>query len=435
MPAGGVTLKDYFRLIRSNRNFRLLWSAQIVSELGDWFYSVAIFSFLLQTTGSATAVALAFVLQVLPQCFAAPLAGVINDRASRKRVMIFADWARATVVLCMLLVRSSDMIWLLYILLFCETVMWAMFEPARNAVIPNIAEPRDIPVANALSSTTWSLNFAIGAAVGGLATALFGKDKVFIINSLSFVLSAALISRMRFDEPHTIAQPPLKVRDLADFTPVLEGVRYVLRDVRLTVTMFVKAGLSLMGSNWVIIPIMGERLFPVRFDGFTAAQAATMGMSIMLGSRGVGAILGGLGVSLLAGHSRRRMRQWILAGFLLGSLGYLMLARAPNVWFACAGLIVAHAGGSAIWVASTTLLQQQTDDRFRGRVFSAEFAFSMATLAAVSYSSAVLVDQQVSVRSVALGTALAMLVPALAWGYAQRLWTGAESVSTSETRV
>lgn len=422
MPAGGVTLKDYVRLVRANRNFRLLWSAQIVSELGDWFYSVAIFSFLLQSTGTATSVALAFVLQVLPQCLAAPLAGVINDRASRKKVMIFADWARAVVVLCMLLVRTGDMIWLLYVLLFCETVMWALFEPARNAVIPNIAESRDVPVANALSSTTWSLNFAVGAAVGGLATALLGKDKVFIVNSLSFMLSAALISRMRFQEPHADALPPMRLRDLADFTPIVEGVRYVLHDVRLAVTMFVKAGLSLMGTNWVLIPIMGERLFPVRLDGFNSAQAATLSMSIMLGSRGVGAILGGLAVSLFAGHSRRLMRAWILGGFLLGATGYVILSAAPGLWLACVALIIAHAGGSAIWVASTTLLQQQTDDRFRGRVFSAEFALSMGTLAAVSYSSAVLIDQGVGLRAVALATAVALLAPAAAWSFAQRLW-------------
>src|ERR1700681_4435932 len=90
-----MTLASYWHLIRDNRNFRLLWLAQIVSELGDWFYSVAIFSFLLELTGSAQMVAFAFMAQVLPQCFAAPTAGVINDRISRKKVMIFADWARA----------------------------------------------------------------------------------------------------------------------------------------------------------------------------------------------------------------------------------------------------------------------------------------------------------------------------------------------------
>jgi MFS family permease len=422
MAGRRITFSDYRRLVRRNRNFRLLWSAQIVSEIGDWFYTVAIFSFLLQVAGTAQSIALAFVLQVLPQCFAAPLAGVINDRASRKKVMIFADWMRAGIVLAMLLVRSRDMVWLLYVLLFCETVMWALFEPARTAVVPNIAEGPDMVVANALSSTTWSFNFAIGSALGGFAAAMFGRETVFVLNSLSFVLSATLIGRMRFPEPHIETLPPLRLRDLGDFTAVADGIRYVTRDIRLAVTMFVKAGLSLMGTNWVIIPIMGERLFPVHVDGFTGQQASTLGMSIMLASRGVGAIVGAFASGAIAGDSRPRLRYSILGGFLLGAVGYLGLSAAPGVGWACLALIVAHAGGSVIWVASTTLLQEQTADRFRGRVFSAEFAFSMGTLAAVSYAGGFLVDRGISVRTLAFLTGVLMLLPAAAWAQALTIW-------------
>src|ERR1700693_4801654 len=97
-----MSLSSYWRLIRDNRNFRLLWFAQIVSELGDWFYTVAIFRFLLELTGSAQMVSFACLMQVLPQTFIAPAAGVINDRIRRKKVMIFADLARAAIVLAML---------------------------------------------------------------------------------------------------------------------------------------------------------------------------------------------------------------------------------------------------------------------------------------------------------------------------------------------
>src|SRR5208283_2827221 len=108
-----VSLRSYVRLVRGNANFRRLWLAQIVSELGDWLYAVAVYSLLLEYTGSAKYVAFAFVLQVLPQFFVSPAAGVINDRLSRKKVMIFADWSRAAIVLCMLLVRGPHLVWLL----------------------------------------------------------------------------------------------------------------------------------------------------------------------------------------------------------------------------------------------------------------------------------------------------------------------------------
>src|SRR5438445_1266015 len=162
----------YLTLLRRNRNYRLLWLAQIVSELGDWFYTLAVYHLLLELTGSkAQAVAFAVVLQVLPSTLAAPTAGVINDRLSRKRIMIGADLVRFFIVLGMLLVRTPSMVWLVYPLLFVETIAAAFFEPAHSAVIPNIVPEDEVLAANALASVTWSFCLAAGAALGGLFAA------------------------------------------------------------------------------------------------------------------------------------------------------------------------------------------------------------------------------------------------------------------------
>jgi MFS family permease len=188
-----VSFSSYARLLGGNRNFRRLWSAQVVSEIGDWFYTLAIYNLLLQLTGRAGSVALALVLGVLPQAFIGPTAGVVNDRLRRKYVMIAADIGRMSIVLCMLLVRSKAMVWLVYPLLVAETLLAAFFEPARNAVIPNIVEKEDVVLANTLSSTTWSVNLMVGATLGGVVAALLGRDAVFLLNALSFLASAALI--------------------------------------------------------------------------------------------------------------------------------------------------------------------------------------------------------------------------------------------------
>jgi MFS family permease len=164
LEISSISVSSYLRLLRQNRNFRRLWAAQIVSEIGDWFYTLAIYSLLLQLTGSAGSVALALVLQVLPQTFVGPLSGVVNDRIRRKHVMIAADLARMLIVLAMLLVRSSSMVWVVYPLLLLETVMAAFFEPARNSVIPNITTREDLILANTLSSTTWGGGVALACA-------------------------------------------------------------------------------------------------------------------------------------------------------------------------------------------------------------------------------------------------------------------------------
>src|SRR5438046_7670749 len=121
--AATISLASYARLIGGNRNFRRLWLAQIVSEIGDWFYTLSIYNLLLQLTGHASSVALALVLQVLPQTLIGPAAGVINDRLRRKQVMIVADLGRMLIVLCMLFVRSKEMVWLVYLLLVAETLL------------------------------------------------------------------------------------------------------------------------------------------------------------------------------------------------------------------------------------------------------------------------------------------------------------------------
>src|SRR5258708_28265515 len=149
--APSISLGSYARLLRRNRNFRRLWLAQIVSEIGDWSYTLSIYTLLLHLAGHASSVALALVLQVLPQTLIGPTAGVVNDRLRRKRVMIAADLVRFVVVLAMLLVRSRSMVWLVYPLLLAETTMAAFFEPARSSVIPNIADRGEVLIANTLS--------------------------------------------------------------------------------------------------------------------------------------------------------------------------------------------------------------------------------------------------------------------------------------------
>jgi len=415
-----ISFASYLRLLRENRNFRRLWLAQIVSEIGDWFYTLAIYSLLLQLTGQASSVALALILQVLPQTFIGPTAGVVNDRISRKRVMIAADLVRAAIVISMLLVRSREMVWLVYPLLLLETLMAAFFEPARSAVIPNITNREDVIVANTLGSATWSLNLVLGATLGGIVAALLGRDAVFVINALSFLLSALLITGMYFAEPHAEAAGPLRLRELFDYSPVLEGIRYVRSQSTLLATVFAKAGNLVIGPSWVLFTVMGQKYFPVRWHNLDPQRGAMLGMSMLLGARGLGALIGPLFSAPWAGNQARRLRSGILYGYLVIALGYALIGRAGNVWWACLWAAVAHCGGATVWVFSTTLLQLNTEDRFRGRVFSADLGLCMLTIALGAYVSGVLLDVGISARTLVSATGIIMLAPAALWAWATR---------------
>ena len=415
LQLSSVSFRSYVRLLRANANFRRLWGAQIVSEIGDWFYTLAIYNLLLQLTGRASSVALALVLQVLPQTLIGPTAGLVNDRLHRKRVMIASDIGRMAIVLCMLLIRSKDMVWMVYPLLMAETVLVAFFEPARNSIIPNIVDREDIVVANTLSSTTWSVNLMLGATLGGLVAAFFGRNTVFLLNALSFVVSALLIWSMNFIEPHAEGARPFQAKELVDFSPILEGIRYIRSQARLRAAVFVKFGNLIIGPGWVLFTVMGQNEFAVRWRGMAPERAAFLGMSLLLGARGLGALLGPLLTAPWAGHWKDRLENAIFWGYLAAAAGYTLLGVAGHLWQACLCIALAHFGSSIVWVFSTTLLQMQSDDKFRGRVFSADLGLCMFMIAAGAYLAGRFVDMGFAARNVASVSGMLMLLPAAWW--------------------
>ena len=412
-----ISLAGYARLLRGNANFRRLWGAQVVSEIGDWFYTLAIYNLLLQLTGKASSVALALVLQVLPQTLIGPAAGVVNDRLRRRQVMIVADLGRMLIVFCMLFVRTREMVWMVYPLLVAETLLAAFFEPARSSVIPNIVPREEVVLANTLSSTTWSLNLMVGAALGGAMAALLGRDAVFILNALSFLASALLLLRMRFVESHVEGERPLRLKDLVDFSPVVEGIRYVRSQARLGATILVKAGNLVIGPSWVLFTVMGQNEFAIRWHGLDPARGAFLGMSFLLGARGAGALLGPLLVAPWAGHWIRRLEKAIFWGYAGAASGYALLGVSSHLWQAALCVILAHFGSSIVWVFSTTLLQLQSEDKFRGRVFAADLGLCMFTIAAGAYLAGRFVDMGYAARHVASVAGMLMTVSALWWGW------------------
>lgn len=420
LEARPVSFASYAQLLRGNRNFRRLWMAQMVSEIGDWFYTLAIYNLLLQLTGRAGSVALALVLGVLPQTLIGPTTGVVNDRLRRKQVMIAADIGRTLIVLCMLLIGARNKLWLIYALLVAETLLAAFFEPARNAVIPNIVERDNVVVANTLSSTTWSMNLMVGATLGGVVAALLGRNAVFLLNALSFVVSAVLIWGMRFAEPHADGGHPFRLRELVDFSPILAGIRYVRAHVRLRSAIFVKFGNLVIGPSWVLFTVMGQNEFAVRWHGMSPERGAFLGMSLLLGARGVGALLGPVLSAGWAGHHQHRLEAAIFWGYLATAAGYTLLGASGHLWQACLCVAVAHFGSSIVWVFSTTLLQMQSDDKFRGRVFAADLGLCMFTIAAGAYLAGRFVDWGFAARNVASFAGVLMLIPAGLWGLAIR---------------
>lgn len=411
----------YFSLLRSNPNFRRLWLAQLVSELGDWFYSLAVYDLLYQMTHSGKAVSYAIIMQTLPWFFMTPLAGALVDRFSRRRLMIISDVAQGMVVLGLLMVRRPSEVWLVYVLLGAEVIFASIFEPARNALLPNLTRAEELLPANALSSATWSFTLMVGAALGGVVTSLFGRSVAFILNSLSFFLSAVLLERIHCREPHLDAKD--KSRGESQSSPKggdpREGVIYVKQHPRIIALILAKTCNGILGETLLLLVVFGERIFPIAGHGALA-------VGLLYSARGLGAGMGPLvGDYLTRGRESRMWRSVSISFFVMG-VSYITFSRAPTLLLAMLAVTAAHMGGSNNWVVSTTLLQLHTEDRLRGRVFALDVGVLMLAVSTSNYIMGLALDSwHFSPSQMAVGLGAVLLVPGFLWLPVQHAWAGA----------
>lgn len=413
-------------ILRTNRNFRLLFVGQTVSQLGDWFNSVAVFALLLDLTGSATAVAWMMIVQFLPMAVVGPIAGVVVDRVDRRRLMIGTDIFRGIAVLGLLLVRTRDQVWLAYVVMALTVTGSAFFEPARTATIPNVTSKDELMPANALSSATWAAMLAIGASIGGLVTAIAGREIAFVINGVSFFVSAWFISRTTYDSTPAVKAPLKGWYALTGLPDMLEGMRYVRGSAHVSAIMFVKAGWGLAGGVLLLLTVFGQRVFPVA--GSTAA-----GIGVLYGARGIGAGLGPIALRWILGQTPTVMRRSIGPAYFMVGAFYIALAAAHTLPLAAVAVLLAHFGGSILWVFSTVLLQMEVPDEFRGRVFAAELALVTLTSSISSYVTGYALDTiGWSPRALAFGLGAAFAVPGLLWLVMNARWKAAERLERPE---
>jgi MFS family permease len=256
---GGVAPTGFragFSLLGRNRDFRRLFLASVISLGGDWFLFVAITGLILETTGRAIDVGLAILAQQAAFFLASPFAGVLADRLDRRKLMIGCDLVRVAICAAFLLV-GPDTVWLAYPLLAVLSVFSAPFDPASSAAIPNLVDPEDLPTANALSGSLWGTMLAVGAAVGGIVSTVFGRDTAFVINAVSFALSALLLSGIRrpFSEPREDDHDHPKM-----VAATVEVVHYARRDRRVFSLISVKGGFGL-AAGAALIPVFGVDVF------------------------------------------------------------------------------------------------------------------------------------------------------------------------------
>lgn len=359
----------YLQVLKTNRQFRHLWSAQVVSQLGDWFSSIALYTLLLSLTGSAEAVGLFLGAQFLPAALAGYWTGPLTDRFSRRTLMLGADVARAALALCYLAVDRPERVPWVYAITVCLVLCQALFEPARKSALPDIVSREEMVLANAISGATWSCMLALGAALGGVVSGLFGAEVAFLLNSLSFLLSAYFVSRLELSSDH---------KDRAKSAPWSEAFRYLWQNPKIICYASSKTLWCCGGGVALVLTLYGSKLYPLGEDG-------ALSIGLFYAFRGLGAGIGPFLAYRFKGQSLKGLRAALVPGFLIGGLGYFLLSHSKFFTLALLCVLLGHLGGATQWVFSTSLLQLSLQPEVRGRVFALEYTGLNLATALSSY--------------------------------------------------
>jgi MFS family permease len=336
--------------------FRRLWIAGFISESGDWVLLVALPVFVYQLTGSAAATATTFVVALLPGLALSPVSGVLADRVDRRRLMLAVSLAQAAALLPLLAVHDAGDLPIVNAVTAVQAALAALFEPAKNALLPTLVAREDVTAANGLVGLNSNLARLIGASLGGALLGFTGLPGVLAADVASYVLAAALLVRPLGDAAAPRGHMPI-------LSAWLEGLREI-RDRRPLRTTAGIAGLMALSQGIFVV------LFVVFVtDRLGGGEAET---GLLRGVQAVGGIAGGALAGLLARRvaSNRLLALALLAFGAVAAIGWNGPHVTTAIGFYLVTFAIVGAPGVIAVAGLLSVLQLHSAEALRGRVMS-----------------------------------------------------------------
>jgi hypothetical protein len=369
------------------------------------------------------------VLKLLPIFLAGPIAGVAADRFSRRGIMIGSDLIRAALALALIATPFLPRpIGTAYLLILLQVVASAFFEPARSAALPQLVPDRYLSAANALGAMSWSVVFALGAALGGLVTDLLGWRVALTIDALTYVVSALLVAKIRLRRRARTTSENVDWQTLSGLRDIKEGFRFIAGRPDIATVLGVKAGWGLAGAITLFLTLFGERDYAI--DG-----RPDLGVSVLYVARAVGTGIGPwLARHLLPDESPRTMRRLIAIAFVWPALWYLVFSWVTSAPAAATTVVIAHFGGSVLWVYTTILLQRMTPNAYLGRVMAADIGLATLSISlSIGLYGALAAAPAGDLRQLVRWMSISLLIPTLAWLVASKRWPPGRRAENAET--
>ncbi len=407
--AGQDVMPAFNTLLRENRNYRYTWMGQVVSEIGDHFNNIAVFSLALEETHSGLVVSGIMLARAVPAVTAGPLAGVLLDRMNRKRIMIASDLIRAVLAAGFILAVRYPMPWLLY--LFSGLLMFAspFFTSGRASILPTIASKEELHAANSITQTTQWATLTVGTLLAGTSVMQFGYRWAFFLNSLSFLFSAWCISHLRAPKGEFRAERKALteaevIRPWREYT---EGLRYM----RMTPLIL---GIAVINIGWATGGGAAQILFSL--FGEIVFNRGAAGIGQVWGSAGVGLLIGGA-----IGHwygkraSFRGYKRTNVLCYVVHGGAYVLFSQMRRYGLALFFIGLSRAAVAVSSVLNMTQLLRHVPDQYRGRVFSTIESLTWSVMM-VSMMAAGVTSQYYDLRLIGACSGVLSSTTALAWG-------------------
>jgi MFS family permease len=348
-------------ILRRNPAYRLLFLSTFASGLGTWIAVIALTIDVWDRTGSASWVSALLIADFLPSVAIGLLLGPLLDRFSRRRIMVLADLARFGIFVALPFADTPGQI---VVLAGAAGFATGFFRPASYAGLPNLVSARDLPAANSLLRAGEYLSWTLGTALGGIIVAASGPDLAYAINAATFLVSAALILRIRPERLQEGAAPSRgHWRDLADgFSLVFHSIVLLAVFCAWNLVMLANAGIN------VAEVVLAKDAF----------DAGDVGFGFLAAASGLGLLLGSL---YAASWLERRGIVFVYTGALvMMGFGAITAAVSPNVWVALPCMMLGGAGNGAAVVYNSLLVQRGAPDHLRGRAFTVIMSSNFAVL-------------------------------------------------------
>ena len=341
----------------------MVFGAQVVSYLGDWFAFVALAGLVEDVTDSRFLVSLVLVSMTIPGLFMSAIAGSFADRFDRRKILIIVSILQAFAAL-LLLLHSAAGIWITFVAQCLIAGLAAFVGPSSSASVPNLVDnDDDLRKTNALFGSTWGTMLAVGAALGGVFAAAFGRNAAFIANAVSFVVAALLFSGVKrpMQSERTQNSDKGRVRPIADMK---EAINVAKKDPVILALLCSKMTFAVGAGIVSQLAVLASNVFNV----------GDSGRGLLIGVRGIGSGLGPILGARIAGRDMAKLLKVCGYAGLVFAVCYVGAALSPFIGMAAVFIALAHLSGGAQWTLSTLGLQMEAPDHVRGRVMAGDMA-------------------------------------------------------------